>query len=65
MIQGEAMVETDKLEGESVAPPTVPIRGINQPDPTTGSESESKEPIDGPTGHEAFEKAKAETQRRE
>ena len=39
------MVETDKPEGESVAPPTVPIRGVNTPDPTTGSEPENKDPI--------------------
>ena len=63
-IRETMMAETDKPEGESVAPPTVTIKGINQPDPTTGIEPESKEPVDGPTGHEAFEKAKTETQGR-
>ena len=44
-IRETMMAETDKPEGESVAPPTVPIRGINQPDPTTRSEPEGKDPV--------------------
>ncbi|GJE52863.1 hypothetical protein GOFOIKOB_5938 [Methylobacterium tardum] len=39
------MAEPDKPEGESVQPSTVPIRGVNTPDPTTGSEPESKDPV--------------------
>jgi hypothetical protein len=39
------MAETDKPEGVSVVPPTVPIRNVNVPDPTTGSEPESKDPV--------------------
>lgn len=53
------MSDNDKSKGESVQPPTVPITGVNVPDPTTGSEPEGKEPIKGETGREAFEKAKA------
>jgi len=37
------MAETDKPPGESVVPPTVPIRNVNVPDPTTGSEPGSKD----------------------
>ena len=37
------MAETDKAQGENPAPPTVPIRNINVPDPTTGSEPEKKD----------------------
>lgn len=37
------MAETDKPSGESVVPPTVPIPNVNVPDPTTGSEPESKD----------------------
>lgn len=40
-----SMAEPDKPEGESVQPPTVPIRNVNTPDPTTGSELESKDPV--------------------
>ena len=59
------MASTDKPHGESVVPPTVPIKGVNVPDPTTGSEPEGKDPsADGNTGHEAFETAKTETERR-
>jgi hypothetical protein len=39
------MAETDKPRGESVMPPTVPIRNVNVPDPTTGSEPESRDPV--------------------
>ena len=42
---GIAMTETDKPHGISVVPPTVPIRNINVPDPTTGSEPESKDVV--------------------
>jgi hypothetical protein len=59
------MSGSDKPKGESVQPPTVPITGVNVPDPTTGSEPESKSPIEGETGHEAFEKAKTESQKRD
>jgi hypothetical protein len=31
---------------ESVQPPTVPIRGLNTPDPTTGGEPESKDLVE-------------------
>ena len=37
------MAETDKPQGESIMPPTVPIRNVNVLDPTTGSEPESKD----------------------
>jgi len=37
------MAETDKPQDESIMPPTVPIRNANVPDPTTGSEPESKD----------------------
>jgi len=57
------MSDSGKPKGVSVQPPTVPITGVNVPDPTTGSEPESKTPIEGETGHEAFEKAKAESQK--
>lgn len=40
-----AMAETDEPPGVSVVPPTVPIRNVNVPDPTTGSEPESKDPV--------------------
>ena len=40
------MTETDKPHGISVVPPTVPIRNINVPDPTTGSEPESKDVVE-------------------
>ena len=40
-----ATAETDKPPGESVVPPTVPIPNVNVPDPTTGSGSESKDPV--------------------
>ncbi|WP_243908995.1 hypothetical protein [Methylobacterium sp. J-070] len=60
----DAMAETDKPKGVSVVPPTVPIRNVNVPDPTTGSEPESKDPVEGATGHEVFEKAKAESEQR-
>ncbi|MDP4026814.1 hypothetical protein Q8W71_29855 [Methylobacterium sp. NEAU 140] len=39
------MSDTDKPKGESVQPPTVPIKGVNVPDPTTGSEPEGKDPV--------------------
>lgn len=58
------MVETDKPPGVSVVPPTIPIPNVNVPDPTTGSEPESKDTVEDATGHEAFEKAKAESERR-
>ena len=41
------MVETDKPQGVSVVPPTVPIPGVNIPDPTTGSETEGRDPNGG------------------
>ena len=41
------MSETDKPQGVSVVPPTVPIPGVNVPDPTTGSASEGKDPSQG------------------
>ena len=41
------MGETDKSQGVSVVPPTVPIPGVNVPDPTTGSEPEGKDPNGG------------------
>lgn len=40
-----AMAETDEPPGVSVVPPTVPIRNVNVPDPTTGSEPESEDPV--------------------
>lgn len=40
------MTETDKPHGVSVMPPTVPIRNINVPDPTVGSETKVQDPID-------------------
>ncbi|MCJ2138066.1 hypothetical protein MKK69_29135 [Methylobacterium sp. J-026] len=58
------MTETDRPHGVSVVPPTVPIRNINVPDPTAGNGLASKEPTDDTTGHEAFEKAKAESEQR-
>lgn len=39
------MTETDKPQDVSVVPPTVPIPNVNVPDPTTGSEPESKGPV--------------------
>ena len=42
------MAETEKPQGVSVAPPTVPIPGVNVPDPTTGDEQESKDPSKDP-----------------
>ncbi|MCJ2139572.1 hypothetical protein [Methylobacterium sp. E-066] len=39
------MAESDKPQGESVVPPTVPIRNVNVPAPTTGSEPEGKDPV--------------------
>lgn len=39
------MTETDKPHGVSVVPPTVPIRNVNVPDPTRGSEPESKDVV--------------------
>lgn len=39
------MAEADKPEGKIVRPPTVPIRNVNVPDPTTGSEPDSKNPV--------------------
>lgn len=39
------MSDTGKPKGESVQPPTVPIRGVNTPDPTTGSAPESSDPV--------------------
>lgn len=39
------MAENDKAPGVSVVPPTVPITNVNVPDPTTGSEPESKDPV--------------------
>ncbi|MCJ2060668.1 hypothetical protein MKL09_29630 [Methylobacterium sp. J-048] len=39
------MTETDKPHGVSVVPPTVPIRNVNVPDPTAGSEPESKDVV--------------------
>lgn len=58
------MTETEKPPGVSVVPPTVPIPNINVPDPTAGTEPEDQGANDSATGHEAFEKAKAETERR-
>ncbi len=59
------MTETEKPQGTSVVPPTIPIRNVNVPDPTGGSEPETKESVEGANGHEAFEKAKAEPEARE
>ncbi|MCJ2048362.1 hypothetical protein [Methylobacterium sp. J-070] len=39
------MAETDKPPGVSVVPPTVRIPNVNVPDPTTGTEPESKDPV--------------------
>ncbi|WP_342112279.1 hypothetical protein [Methylobacterium sp. SI9] len=39
------MAETDKSPGVSVVPPTVPIRNVNVPDPATGSQPDSKNPV--------------------
>lgn len=61
---GSTMTETEKPQGTSVVPPTIPIRNVNVPDPTGGSEPETKESVEGATGHEAFEKAKAEPEAR-
>ncbi|MCJ2048371.1 hypothetical protein [Methylobacterium sp. J-070] len=58
------MSDSDKRLGESVVPPTIPIPNVNVPDPTTASEPGSKDPVEGATGHEVFEKAKAETEQR-
>ncbi|WP_267428290.1 hypothetical protein [Methylobacterium sp. GC_Met_2] len=58
------MSDTDKRPGVSVVPPTIPIPNVNVPDPTTSSEPESKDTVQGATGHEAFEKAKAESEQR-
>ena len=44
------MVETDKPQGVSIVPPTVPIPGVNVPDPTTGSEPAGKDPSRGSDG---------------
>ena len=54
-----------KPKGDSVQPQTVPITGVNVPDPTTGSELKSETPIEGETGHEAFEKTEAESEKRD
>lgn len=40
------MAQPDKPEGESVQPPTVPIRGVNTPDPTTESKPRSADPVE-------------------
>ena len=61
---GMAMAETDKPPGVSVVPPTVPIPNVNVPDPTAATEREDQDVNDSDTGHEAFERAKAETERR-
>ena len=58
------MGETEKPKAESIIPPTVPIRGINVPDPTTGSDLESTEAGDGTTAHETFEKVESESAQR-
>ena len=58
------MAESDKPEVENVRPPAVPIQGITAPDPAIGGEADRKGSNRGNTGHEAFEKAKAETERR-
>lgn len=58
------MAETDKPPGVSVVPPTVPIPNVNVPDPTVATEPEDQDANDGATGHEAFERAKAETEQR-
>ena len=58
------MPETDKPPSASVVPPTVPIPNINVPDPTVGKKSEDQGANDSATGHEAFEKAKADTEGR-
>lgn len=42
---GTIMADTDKPQKVSVVPPTVPIPNVNVPDPTTGSEPESKDPV--------------------
>ena len=46
MQRGDGMNETDKPQGVSVMPPTVPIRNINVPDPTVGSETKVQDLID-------------------
>ena len=40
------MSEPDKPVGEGVQAPTVPIWGLNTPDPATGSEPESKDLVE-------------------
>ena len=47
---GIAMTETDKPHGVSVVPPTVPIRNVNVPDPTTGREPESQDVVQDAEG---------------
>ena len=39
------MTETDKPEGVSVVPPTVPIRNVNVPDPTVHDEAGTESPV--------------------
>lgn len=58
------MSETDKPPGVSVVPPTISIPNINVPDPTPVPAPEDQNVNNSATGHEAFEKAKAETERR-
>ncbi|MCJ2100690.1 hypothetical protein [Methylobacterium sp. E-046] len=54
---GEDVVrKTDKLEAHSAMPASKPTRNVNVPDPEKGSELPA---VDGATGHEAFEEAKA------
>lgn len=39
------MVKADEPQGERVVPPTVQIRNVNVPDPTTGREGASKDVV--------------------
>lgn len=39
------MSETDKAAGRSVQPPTVPIGGVNTPDPTLRRKPDGEDPV--------------------
>lgn len=59
------MAETDKPASVRAVPPAVPIPNVKVPDPPSGFGSKDQDPNDDGTGHEAFERAKAETRERE
>ncbi|CAM3015215.1 hypothetical protein JHFBIEKO_0472 [Methylobacterium mesophilicum] len=40
------MAETDESQGVSVVPPTVQIRNVNAPDPTTGRQGASVDVVE-------------------